>query len=283
MVAALVFAAALPAAATNFQMHYNAPWYLKWLHGDQLTAWYRFTEDGQWLTTSKPVVLPYCKWVNIPFPTDANDAHGGGWLVDEKYCDNVDRTEAARGAIGEFTLIAGMDMGEPLNFNEDYPGSDWIIEFPWLAVDVFAFEDGPPPRATPENLDDYLNSSLMSLVDGDYTYLGDPLYIGIDLSEWYGMGGANPAAGAAFEVAGGAHADLPGYLFSTLPLTFNADSGWMVDLGDGYAGYDPQVHGFTGKVVAFSELGNCVPEPATSCLLALGVAGILLRRTMLRH
>ena len=155
----MVVALAVPAIATNFQMRYNAPWYLRWLFGNTLTSSYWFTLDGKKFTDPEPVELPYGEWVNIPYPKDANDAHvSDGWLVDEENCDNVDRAEAAYEGIGAVALIAGMEAGSPLTFGEAFPEDETIVAFPWFAVDVF---DGTPPPGTPEDdLDGYLDRAI---------------------------------------------------------------------------------------------------------------------------
>ena len=118
----------------------------------------------------------------------------------------------------------------------------------------------------------------MSLAAEDYTYLGDSLHVGIDFSQWYASGDPNPAAGTLFDIASGAHAGLGGYIFSTLPLSFDTVAGWQVDVGGTYETFNASTHGFSGEVVAFSELGSCVPEPMTVSLFGIGFGVLAVRR-----
>jgi hypothetical protein len=101
---------------------------------------------------------------------------------------------------------------------------------------------------------------------------GADLFAAVDLVQWLSL--ASPAdLVSTFSITQGTNAALPGYLFSTSPIGFDAAVGFTTSTP------------FTGDVHVAGLVDGRIPEPSTMMLLGTGGVGVLAyasRRLLLR-
>ena len=100
------------------------------------------------------------------------------------------------------------------------------------------------------------------------------LFVAVDLTQWLSAGGSLPlSTGESFNISGGTNPSLPGFLFSTSPITFVPGTGFIT--ANPLGGENVHVRAMIDGV-------SFVPEPSTVPMFGAGLLIIMAALRRLR-
>ena len=100
------------------------------------------------------------------------------------------------------------------------------------------------------------------------------LFVAVDLTQWLSAGGSLPlSTGESFNISGGTNPSLPGFLFSTSPITFVPGTGFIT--ANPLGGENVHVRAMIDGV-------SVVPEPSTVPMFGAGLLVIMAALRRLR-
>jgi hypothetical protein len=194
-----------------------------------------------------------------PFPLTADRDRDGKCEIRPKF-DNSITDFVQRIVVGEpwISHLAGAAFDRSGSQVEFIPMGDFLFDA--VGVNV------------PVHLPDFIADTNGDGVRGSD---GDELFVAVDVAQY--LSAPPPFAfrtspfGALFDIVAGVSPELPGYLFSTAAIPFDASSGFGLPAADALTG--------VVEIIGEHELA-AIPEPYTFGICAAGLLALLMRRVL---